>query len=85
MVPVQTTPGIRGGKMKENGWGGESCMIYLTLPQCPPTHNNNKGKNRKGKSKKTKTRLKKIYREITTSWVLVQYQRRITIIIWKGC
>jgi hypothetical protein len=23
MIPVETTPGSRGGRIKENGWGGE--------------------------------------------------------------
>jgi hypothetical protein len=29
MIPVETTPEIRGGKIKEKDSGSNSCMIYL--------------------------------------------------------
>jgi hypothetical protein len=58
MTPAKTTPGIRGGGMKENGGRREFMYaIFDTLqetvlmPQCTPTQYNNKGKKQRNTNK----------------------------------
>jgi hypothetical protein len=43
MISVEAIPGIGGGGMKENGWGGElvwyiwNIVRTLVMSQCTPT------------------------------------------------